>query len=158
MQASAYLRRKMLNNKKKQIRLRGPGGLIWRTRVSRSKGLGEALIKCQLCFYESKLNAAERETGSYSSTWQRNRSDPRIRHGNVTRLGDAHPSSRKSCLFCISHQVPGILLQGEWVLVLAKSAAVLAASTSAGWDLENPREITAVSRQIVPISAAGLQG
>ena len=107
---------------------------------------------------ESELNVAERETGSYSSTWQRNRSDPRIRHGNVTRLGDAHPSSRKSCLFCISHQVPGILLQGEWVLVLAKSAAVLAASTSDGWDLENPREITAVSRQIVPISAAGLQG
>jgi elongation factor Tu len=30
--------------------------------------------------------------GSYSSTWQRNRSDPRIRHGNVTRLGDAHPN------------------------------------------------------------------
>ena len=46
----------------------------------------------------------------------------------------------------------------EWVLVLAKSAAVLAASTSDGWDLEKPREITAVSRQIVPISAAGLQG
>lgn len=62
--------------------------------------------------------------------------------GNATRLGDAHRSSGKSCLFCISHRVPGILSQGEWVLVLAKSAAVLAASTSARWDLENPREIT----------------
>jgi hypothetical protein len=49
-------------------------------------------------------------------------------------------------------------LAGEWVLVLAKSAAVLAASTSAQWDLENPGEITADSHQLVPISAAGLQG
>ena len=49
-------------------------------------------------------------------------------------------------------------MQGEWVLVLAKSAAVLAASTSVRWGLENPREITAESRQLVPISAAGLQG
>lgn len=83
---------------------------------------------------------------------------PSFRRGNATRLGDAHRSSGKSCLFCISHRVPGILSQGEWVLVLAKSAAVLAASTSARWDLENPREITAESHQLVPISAAGLQG
>ena len=41
---------------------------------------------------------------------------------------------------------------------LAKSAAVLAASTSGRWDLENPREMTADSHQLVPISAAGLQG
>ena len=41
---------------------------------------------------------------------------------------------------------------------LAKNAAVLAASTSGRWDLENPREITADSHQLVPISAAGLQG
>jgi hypothetical protein len=41
---------------------------------------------------------------------------------------------------------------------LAKSAAVLAASTSARRDLENPGEITADSHQLVPISAAGLQG
>jgi hypothetical protein len=81
-----------------------------------------------------------------------------IRRGNATRLGDAHWSSGKSCLFCISRRGPGILSQGEWVLVLAKSAAVLAASTSAQWDLENPREITADSHQLVPISAAGLQG
>ena len=40
----------------------------------------------------------------------------------------------------------------------AKSAAVLAASASGRWDLENPREITADSHQLVPISAAGLQG
>ena len=83
---------------------------------------------------------------------------PRIRHGNVTRLGDSHRSSGKSCLFCISRRGPGILSQGERVLVLAKSAAVLAASTSGWWDLENPREITADSRLLVPISAAGLQG
>ena len=81
-----------------------------------------------------------------------------IRRGNATRLGDAHRSSGKSCLFCISRRGPGILSQGERVLVLAKSAAVLAASTSGRWDLENPREITADSRQLVPISAAGLQG
>jgi flagellar motor switch protein FliM len=49
---------------------------------------------------------------------------------------------------------PGILSQGERVLVLAKSVAVLATSTSARWDLENPREVTADSRQLVPISAA----
>ena len=83
---------------------------------------------------------------------------PRIRHGNVTRLGDSHRSSGKSCLFCISRRGPGILSQGERVLVLAKSVAVLATSTSARWDLENPREVTADSRQLVPISAAGLQG
>jgi hypothetical protein len=40
----------------------------------------------------------------------------------------------------------------------AKSAAVLAASMSNQWDLENPGEITADSHQLVPISAAGLQG
>ena len=85
-------------------------------------------------------------------------SDPRIGRGNATRLGDAHRSSGKSCLFCISRRGPGILSQGEWVLALAKSAAVLAASTSARWDLENPREITAESHHLVPISAAGLQG
>ena len=83
---------------------------------------------------------------------------PRIRHGNVTRLGDSHRSSGKSCLFCISRRGPGILSQGERVLVLAKSVAVLATSTSARWDLENPREVTADSRQLVPISAAGLLG
>ena len=83
---------------------------------------------------------------------------PRIRHGNVTRLGDFHRSSGKSCLFCISRRGPGILSQGERVLVLAKILAVLARTTSGRWDLENPREITADSRQLVPISAAGLQG
>ena len=40
----------------------------------------------------------------------------------------------------------------------AKSATVLVASTSARGNLENPREITAASHQLVPISAAGLQG
>ena len=109
-------------------------------------------------FVERDQNLAERESGPYSRTWLRNRSDPRICRGNATRLGDAHRSSGKSCLFCISRRGPGILSQGEWVLVLAKSAAVLAASTSARWDLENPREITADSHQLVPISAAGLQG
>ena len=58
----------------------------------------------------------------------------------------------------MSHRGPGILSQSEWVLVLAKSVAVLATSTSAQWDLENPREVTADSHQLVPISAAGLQG
>ena len=82
----------------------------------------------------------------------------RIRRGNATRLEDAHRSSGKSCLFCISRRGPGILSQGERVLALAKSAAVLAASTSGRWDLENSREVTAESRQLVPISAAGLQG
>ena len=43
-------------------------------------------------------------------------------------------------------------------MVLAKSVAVLATSTSVWWDLENPREVTADSLQLVPISAAGLQG
>ena len=81
-----------------------------------------------------------------------------FRRGNATRLGDAHRSSGKSCLFCISRRGPGILSQGERVLVLAKSVAVLATSTSVRWDLENPREVTADSRQLVPISAAGLQG
>ena len=81
-----------------------------------------------------------------------------IRRGNATRLGDAHRSSGESCLFCISCRGPGIVSHGERVLVLAKSAAVLAASTSGRWDLENPREITADSLQLVPISAAGLQG
>ena len=81
-----------------------------------------------------------------------------VKRGNTNRPGDAHRSSGKSCLFCISRRGPGILSQGERVLVLAKSAAVLAASTSGRWDLENPREITAESRQLVPISAAGLQG
>ena len=83
---------------------------------------------------------------------------PRIRHGNVTRLGDSHRSSGKSCLFCISRRGPGILSQSERVLVLAKTLAVLASATSGRWDLENPREITADSLQLVPISAAGLQG
>ena len=82
----------------------------------------------------------------------------RVRRGNATRPGDAHRSSGKSCLFCISRRGPGILSQGEWVLARAKSAAVLAASTSARWDLENPGETTADSHQLVPISAAGLQG
>ena len=41
---------------------------------------------------------------------------------------------------------------------LAKSVALLAASTSGRWDLENPGGVTAISRQLVPISAAGLQG
>lgn len=111
-------------------------------------------------FCKSKANrfTAERESGPYSRTWSRNRSDPRIRRGNATRLGDAHRSSGKSCLFCMSRLGPGILSQGEWVLVLAKSAAVSAASTSAWWDLENPREVTADSHQLVLISAAGLQG
>ena len=36
--------------------------------------------------------------------------------GNANRLGDARRSSGKSCLFCISRRVPGILSQGEWVL------------------------------------------
>ena len=81
-----------------------------------------------------------------------------FRRGNATRLGDAHRSSGKSCLFCISRRGPGILSQGERVLVLAKILAVLARTTSGRWDLENPREITADSRQLVPISAAGLQG
>ena len=49
-------------------------------------------------------------------------------------------------------------LAGRMGFGLAKSAAVLAASTSAWWDLENPGEITADSHQLVPISAAGLQG
>ncbi len=40
----------------------------------------------------------------------------------------------------------------------AKSAAVLVASESARRDRENPGEVTADSRQLVPISAAGLQG
>ena len=107
-----------------------------------------------------KINriSAERESGPYSRTRLRNRSDPRIRRGNATRLGDAHRSSGKSCLFCMSHLGPGILSQGEWVLVSAKSAAVSAASTSAWWDLENPREVTADSHRLVLISAAGLQG
>ena len=43
-------------------------------------------------------------------------------------------------------------------MVMTKSVAVLATSTSGRWDLENPREFTAVSHQLVPISAAGLQG
>ena len=85
-------------------------------------------------------------------------SDPRIRRGNATRLGDAHRSSGKSCLFCMNHLGPGILSQGEWVLVSVKSATVSVASTSARWDLENPREVTADSHQFVLISAAGLQG
>ena len=41
----------------------------------------------------------------------------RTRRGNATRPGDARRSSGKSCLFCISHRGPGILSQGEWVLV-----------------------------------------
>ena len=81
-----------------------------------------------------------------------------FRRGNATRLGDAHRSSGKSCLFCISRRGPGILSQSERVLVLAKTLAVLASATSGRWDLENPREITADSLQLVPISAAGLQG
>jgi len=40
----------------------------------------------------------------------------------------------------------------------AKSAEVLSASTSDRSDLENPGEVTADSRRLVPISAAGLQG
>ncbi len=74
---------------------------------------------------------------------------PKPGRGTVSESGDAHRSSGKSCLFCISRRGPGILSQGERVLVLAKSAAVLAASTSGRWDLENPREITADSRQLV---------
>ena len=64
--------------------------------------------------------SAERESGPYSRTRSRNRSDPRIRRGNATRLGDAHRSSGKSCLFCMSHLGPGILSQGEWVLVIGE--------------------------------------
>ena len=88
------------------------------------------------------------ESPSRKGSWSifqnlvRNRSEPRICRGNANRLGDARRSSGKSCLFCISRRGPGILSQGEWVLALAKSAAVLAASTSARRDLENPREST----------------
>jgi hypothetical protein len=124
---------------------------ILRLRGSLVKSFGAFLNETCQC-------KAERESGPYSRTWLRNRSDPRIRRGNATRPGDALRSSGKSCLFCISRRGPGILSQGEWVLVLAKSAAVLAASTSARRDLENPGEITADSHQLVPISAAGLQG
>ena len=83
-----------------------------------------------------------------------------FRRGNATRLGDAHRSSGKSCLFCISRRGPGILSQSERVLVLAKKAHWEGTERrqSGRWDLENPREITADSRQLVPISAAGLQG
>ena len=77
-------------------------------------------------------------------------SDPRISHGNVTRLGDAHWSSGKSYLFYMSHRGPGILLQGEWVLVLAKSAAVLAASAHVRRDLENPGEVTVIRTSSYP--------
>ena len=81
-----------------------------------------------------------------------------VNRGNTNRLRDAHRNSGKSCLFCISRRGPGILSQSERVLVLAKTLAVLASATSGRWDLENPREITADSLQLVPISAAGLQG
>ena len=40
-----------------------------------------------------------------------------FRRGNATRLGDAHRSSGKSCLFCISRRGPGIPSRREWVLV-----------------------------------------
>ena len=65
---------------------------------------------------------------------------PSYRHGNVKWAWDAHPSSGKSCLFCISRWGPGIPSRREWVLVLAKSAAVLAVSMSDGRDLENQAE------------------
>ena len=41
---------------------------------------------------------------------------------------------------------------------LAKSVALFVASTSGRWDLENLSGVTANSHQLVPISAAGLQG
>ena len=115
---------------------------ILRLRGNLNQMFGDFISK----IIERNQNAAERESGSYSRTWQRNRSDPRIRRGNTTRPGDTHRSSGESCLFCISRRGPGILSQGEWVLALAKSAAVLAASTSGRWDLENPGEVTAESR------------
>ena len=43
-------------------------------------------------------------------------------------------------------------------MVVAKSLAVLRVAPTCRWDLENPREITADSLQLVPISAAGLLG
>ena len=80
------------------------------------------------------------------------------RRRNAHQLGGPRRRSGKCCLSCISRRGPGILSQGERVLVLAKILAVLARTTSGRWDLENPREITADSRQLVPISAAGRQG
>ena len=43
-------------------------------------------------------------------------------------------------------------------MILAKSPAVLAGSTSGGWDLENLGVGDGDSDQLVLISAAGLQG
>ena len=42
---------------------------------------------------------------------------PSYRHGNVKWAWDVHPSSGKSCLFCISRRGPGIPSRREWVLV-----------------------------------------
>lgn len=50
---------------------------ILRLRGSLDQVLGEFFI-------HSFLNVAERESGPYSRTWLRNRSDPRIRRGNAT--------------------------------------------------------------------------
>merc|ERR1711872_796044 len=48
-------------------------------------------------------STAERETGSYSCTWSRNRREPRISHGNMIRARDVHWNSGKSCLFCYGY-------------------------------------------------------
>ena len=42
---------------------------------------------------------------------------PSYWHGNVKWAWDFHPSSGKSCLFCISRRGPGIPSRREWVLV-----------------------------------------
>jgi hypothetical protein len=54
----------------------------------------------------SSRSDAERESGPYSGTWQRNRFGSSICRGNATRPGDAGRSSGKSCLFCISRRGP----------------------------------------------------
>ena len=101
---------------------------------------------------------AERESGPYSRTWSRNRFGPSYPSWQRDTTRRRPPELWEELSFLHEPPRPWNPLAGRMGFGKAKSAAVSAASTSAWWDLENPREVTADSRQLVLISAAGLQG
>ena len=81
-----------------------------------------------------------------------------VRQGNLKGPGDAVGSPGKSFLFCMSVRVPWNPLAGRYGLEREEHRSC-GGARDFPTDLENPGEGHAeVSRRLVPISAAGLQG
>uniref|UniRef100_A0A0L0P4X7 Uncharacterized protein n=1 Tax=Candidozyma auris TaxID=498019 RepID=A0A0L0P4X7_CANAR len=78
-------------------------------------------------------------------------------HGNVTECGDAGVGPGRSFLFLLTACDPGIGLSGDGVCWLEERGLCFAASGAPTTVLENPQE-GMFSRQVVLITAAGLQG